>query len=234
MQRITDDIYRLTQFVGLVAYYLLRTPDGFAVIDTGVNAGIVDQLTHGLETLGASLDDVRHILITHEHPDHIGGLPALQARTTATTITHTAAAPVVRGETAPRSPDPDTLTGMARFMATRTNQEPPPPSIVDRTVSDEDALDDVAPGLRVIALPGHADGQVGYYHAPSGTLFGGDVIANWPLIGISYPVRSASPDWDAVKTSIQRVRELNPRRLLIGHGRVIEGDVAAQLAALVT
>lgn len=232
MQRITDDIFRLTQGLGAVNFYLLRTPGGFVVIDTALNARVVDALARALATLNATLGDVRHILITHEHLDHIGGLPALQGRTAAVTVTHTAAAPAVRGEAAPRGPDPETLSGMTRFMAARINQHPLPPSVVDRTVSDGDDLEDVAPGLRVVALPGHADGQVGYYHEPSGTLFGGDVVMNWPFVGVSFPLRAASPDWDAVHVSIQRVRSLDPARLLVGHGGVFVGDVATKLAKL--
>jgi glyoxylase-like metal-dependent hydrolase (beta-lactamase superfamily II) len=50
--------------------YVVETPQGVIVIDTGYGAGILE----GLNVLGVKPGDVSAVLITHTHMDHIGGL----------------------------------------------------------------------------------------------------------------------------------------------------------------
>jgi glyoxylase-like metal-dependent hydrolase (beta-lactamase superfamily II) len=64
---------------GAIAAYTFATSDGLALVDTGP-ASTIPALQAGLERLGASLDDVRHILLTHIHLDHAGAAGTLLAR----------------------------------------------------------------------------------------------------------------------------------------------------------
>lgn len=65
--------------LGNVSAYVLVRGNEAAVVDTG-NPGSVDQIGDALATLGANYDDVRHLVLTHHHPDHIGSLPAVLER----------------------------------------------------------------------------------------------------------------------------------------------------------
>lgn len=56
---------------GVIAAYVLDTGDGLAVVDVGP-ASTLPALEAGLTALGASLADVRHVLLTHIHLDHAG------------------------------------------------------------------------------------------------------------------------------------------------------------------
>jgi glyoxylase-like metal-dependent hydrolase (beta-lactamase superfamily II) len=86
-------IYRLTldEFPGLSGYVYLVLYDGFRVlIDTGSGFGESnEQLENGLQTVAelsgqpAGLADLTHILITHGHIDHFGGLVYVRPRTDA-------------------------------------------------------------------------------------------------------------------------------------------------------
>jgi glyoxylase-like metal-dependent hydrolase (beta-lactamase superfamily II) len=62
--------------------YLLRGDDGYALVDTGL--GIPEspwpQIAAGLDA------PIARILVTHMHPDHIGGAEAAAAATGATVL----------------------------------------------------------------------------------------------------------------------------------------------------
>ncbi len=70
------------QFLGVagsVASYLLDTGDGLALVDTGPTTTL-SALQAGLASLGVSLADIRHILLTHIHFDHAGAAGAIAAQ----------------------------------------------------------------------------------------------------------------------------------------------------------
>ncbi|MBZ9753130.1 MBL fold metallo-hydrolase [Deinococcus sp. HMF7604] len=57
---------------GVIASFVFDTGDGLALVDTGP-ASTLPALRVALEALGARLEDVRHLLLTHIHLDHAGG-----------------------------------------------------------------------------------------------------------------------------------------------------------------
>ncbi len=55
---------------------LLWGTDHLVLVDTGV-PGQLDVIREGLEQAGFSLDQLTHVIITHQDRDHIGSLPEL-------------------------------------------------------------------------------------------------------------------------------------------------------------
>ncbi|HET7848818.1 MAG TPA: MBL fold metallo-hydrolase, partial [Pseudolabrys sp.] len=53
---------------------LIRMPDHLVLIDAGYGPAVHGVLRDSLKLAGAAPDDVTDILITHAHPDHVGGL----------------------------------------------------------------------------------------------------------------------------------------------------------------
>src|SRR4030042_5592986 len=53
--------------------YLVKMPEGWLMVDSGFNHDYsFDSLCRQLDSLGISLQDIRWLLITHFHPDHMG------------------------------------------------------------------------------------------------------------------------------------------------------------------
>jgi glyoxylase-like metal-dependent hydrolase (beta-lactamase superfamily II) len=69
--------------------YLVQVDDWTVLIDTGSGSESSNQnLESGLAKAGVEFTDLTHILLTHGHIDHYGGLPYLRERTTAVIGVH--------------------------------------------------------------------------------------------------------------------------------------------------
>src|SRR5688500_17940198 len=79
--RIAGNLY----FVGTrgVSSFLLVTPAGNILLDTGVNQA-VPLVRANVETLGFRMSDIKIILASHAHFDHVGGHAQMQPLTGAT------------------------------------------------------------------------------------------------------------------------------------------------------
>jgi glyoxylase-like metal-dependent hydrolase (beta-lactamase superfamily II) len=231
MKQLTAAVFGvLTQFNGLNGY-LIRGADGFTLVDAGLK-GFDRAVKQALSQLGGSLNDLKRIVITHAHPDHVGALPSLQQQVNATTYAHRLDAPVIRGDWPMAYPKLEELGALSRFVLGRMQGNSLAPARVDVELSDGQTLDEVATGAQVIHLPGHTHGQIGLYLPEEKTLIGGDVLMHLPW-GLTLPLRPASPDWNGVKASIRKAAELPLENLLLGHGAPILGGAQARLSAFV-
>lgn len=90
-------IYGRTYYVGTcgISALLIVGPDGHTVIDSGTDEGAKVVLAN-IRALGFDPRDVKTLLTSHEHFDHVGGIARLQEATGATIITSAAAAKVLR------------------------------------------------------------------------------------------------------------------------------------------
>lgn len=229
MKRLTPAVSALFTMGSLYNSYFIDGPDGgLTLVDTGSSPAFIDKVEQALQSTGRSWADVRRIFITHEHYDHHGGLAEAQRRVNAVTYAHRLGAPVIRGEKIADMPTPDHLRGLNRFLAARVKPPAVEPARVDRQLSDDEVLDEIAPGAQVVHLPGHAYGQIGLWLPEEGTLIAGDVMMNLPW-GLSVPIKFVSPDWQAVHASIRRVAALQAKTLCLGHGPVLLGDAAGRI-----
>lgn len=98
------------------------------------------------------------------------------------------------------------------------------PTPVDRVLRDGE---EIIPGLRLIATPGHTLHAVSFLHEESGTLITGDSFQGCGTDGVGLALLM---DAGAYRQSIRRAMEMEPGRMVAGHGFapcdfVIEGKM---------
>lgn len=93
-------IYGNTYYVGTcgISVLLITSPQGHVLID-GATAEAVPSILANIRTLGFDPRDVRFIIGSHEHLDHMGGFAALKAATGAQVWASEAARPVLESGT---------------------------------------------------------------------------------------------------------------------------------------
>ena len=122
---------------------------GDVLIDGGTeeDAGLI---ADNIQALGYNVRDIRFILTSHEHADHVGGISKLAQLSGATVITSPAAAKVLSTGT-PGTDDP-------QFGVVKTF----PPVQVGRTVRDGEEVLIGNIMLQAIATPGHTPGALSW------------------------------------------------------------------------
>ena len=90
-------IHANTYLVGScgISSILIVGRDGDVLIDGGTEQD-ADIIANNIRALGYRVQDIRYILTSHEHYDHVGGISELQRVSGATVVTSAAAAPANR------------------------------------------------------------------------------------------------------------------------------------------
>ena len=203
--------------------YLLVDGDTLALIDAGL-PGNLNAVTGYVEGLGMRLEQLQYILITHAHPDHTGGAPALQERTGASIYAHPAD---VHSNGKQDSVSYLGLFGSSSLPLPFLRRVP-----ADGLLNDGDELP-ILGGLRAVHTPGHTPGSLCFYLEKAGVLFTGDlIIEHQGALGKnSHAFPGANlKDYQA---SLAKVASLDYDLLCPGHGEPVRGGAAQQVRALV-
>src|SRR5436853_583775 len=74
--KVFDNLY----FVGMTEYsaWALTTSQGIILLDAIFDYSVEDEVVNGLKTLGLNPADIKYVLVSHAHTDHIGGAKYLQ------------------------------------------------------------------------------------------------------------------------------------------------------------
>jgi glyoxylase-like metal-dependent hydrolase (beta-lactamase superfamily II) len=230
---LRDGIRRVTLALPLgidhVHCYLLRTSDGaWTLVDTGL--GTRDAAERWRPVLRGLDGPVGRIVITHYHPDHVGGAAILSELTGAPVLQGSEDyAQAVRVWGAGRSPE--------RYVAFLRGHGMPAADVAELR-AETDALarcvqlasdpEPLGPGLaldgwEVLHLPGHADGHMCLLR--DGVLIAGDALLATisPNVGI-YPESRPDPLGDYL-ASLARIVDLAPAVAFAGHNEPIEDPV---------
>lgn len=206
---------------GLYTFFL-DAPEP-AIVDTGIASSPAQGMAPALAGLGRRVEDVRWILLTHGHIDHLGGAYALWELTgrRAQVVIHEADAPLLRSRRA----------HVRRYLDVRDRYLNDPAGEAAQTAAAESVISgEMEPTLTVKggetislggdvsisvhAIPGHTAGSVAYVVDGQDDVFVGDAVQ-------VHGAANGFPGYEdpaAYRASLLHLRdEVRPRRLFLGH-----------------
>lgn len=232
---VAEGITAIDTFYGgrerYTAAYLLHGSEP-AIVETGPTTS-VEHVEAGLERLGIGPTDLAHILVTHIHLDHAGGVGRLCTMYPNATVW-------VHEYGAQHLAEPTRLVASAtriygeEQMASLFGPVEPVPAERIRALVGGDSVQLGDRPIRAEHTPGHAKHQVALVDSATGAVFTGDALGiHPPDVPVLRPA-TPPPDYDLELAidSIERIRALAGQMVLFSHfGPVHEVDRICDLAA---
>jgi glyoxylase-like metal-dependent hydrolase (beta-lactamase superfamily II) len=182
---------------------LVRVGDRRILVDTGYGQVAerpeVGQLAVSLAAVGVSAEDIDTVVISHPHGDHIGG---------ATRGTGDSAVPTY--------PSARYWMGKADFehfsqpdiLARAALQDKLPPLAGAQRLDLADGEQEIAPGVRLLPLPGHTPGHTGvvFTAGQETAVYVGDLV--------HHPLQIEHPEWSPVFDALPPLSRETRRKLV--------------------
>ena len=215
---ITDDIYVLKTPFGEVtsAVTLLQTKEGLVLIDSGADDQTVrEEILPALDELGAKKTDIRYLLCTHTHGDHIGGHHLLRQLYPKMRI-------VATQKQAVKLADP--LAYNIRIRSVYPKYSAPPSYGLQGVAADIVMQDgDRIAGLQVVPAAGHDSDCVCWLDEASGTLITGDSLQG---SGTDAQGIALYTDLRVYRETLERVASVGAERIVAGPDFRVSGEFA--------
>ena len=190
--------------------YLFFEKDGsLTLIDTGMSNSEKRILDYIKSNLSKQPSDVKMIVLTHAHIDHIRGALSLKTATGARVAIHEQDADFLSGKK--RLPAPRGAMGLIfRFFSLFFNSPKVEPDIRLRE-------NDKVGTLTVLHVPGHTPGSISLYNRDKKLIFVGDAITNRGGKLQGSP-KQFSLNLKQADESIEKISTFDFEVLLSGHG----------------
>jgi glyoxylase-like metal-dependent hydrolase (beta-lactamase superfamily II) len=209
--------------MGFANAFLIESDDGLTLIDAGFPSKEA-AVFGAVRGLGRTPDQLKHLIFTHGHPDHIGSAAAIVRETGARTYMHPLDIPVAEsgGPFRPLTPAPGLLRRVLCNLFFHPDERLEPVAI-DQPLTAGEILP-IAGGIEVFYTPRHCAGQVALLWHSGRVLFAGDVCMN--IMGLGDPVGFES--LEEGRASQREVASLSFDAAGFGHGDPIDHDASTR------
>jgi glyoxylase-like metal-dependent hydrolase (beta-lactamase superfamily II) len=226
--QIAPSIHRIGD-KSIVNSYLIEDAGQVTVVYAGV-AGLYDDLSRELISMGRTIEDVSALVLTHGHSDHIGFAERLRTERRVPVSVHEADAALARGEVPnpAKGYGPVKLGPILGFLwfgllhgGLRTRH------LGEVSTFGDGAMLDVPGSPRVILTPGHTPGSAALLFEARNALLVGDAFATYGVTTGAQGPRIApfTADADQALESLARIEDVRADLVLPGHGPPWTGTV---------
>jgi glyoxylase-like metal-dependent hydrolase (beta-lactamase superfamily II) len=222
--------------LGHVNTYLVRADDGYLLVDCGWDTADTLQALEGhLRALDVPLGDVRHLVITHIHPDHYGLAGRLREMTKADLSFHRLERLYIESrygnaeELLGEMHEWLRINGTPRGELDRLNFgsmgiiERVKIAFPDKTLDGGEEITVGRFAFRVLWTPGHSTGHICLFDARNKVLLSGDHVLPHITPSVGLHVRAASNPLADYLDSLRLVGRLEAELVLPGHGEPFRG-----------
>jgi glyoxylase-like metal-dependent hydrolase (beta-lactamase superfamily II) len=218
--KIAPAIHRIGE--GLVNSYLLEEGGEITIVDAGA-PGYWNDLPNVLAEMGRTFADVRALVLTHAHIDHVGFAERLRREKGVPVSVHELDAKMARGEAKPKN---QKMLGVGfavlrflRFALAKGMLRATP--ILEVATFGDGATLDVPGAPRVIHVPGHSEGSAALHLPARDALFIGDAFATLNVVsGKTGPqLAPFGSDLPRARESLARLERFEAGFVLPGHGQ---------------
>ena len=219
-------------------WYLIEAEDGITIVDCGVPSSWESLRT----ALGARIDAVRAVVLTHAHFDHVGFAERARSELKVPVYVHDNDVPLTRhpwryDHERARTPYLTTQTKALPIVGALLRARAFWPSPIAEVVRFSDGAGTLpVPGRPVVVpTPGHTLGHCALHLPDRDTVFAGDAIVTLdPYTGRTGPrlvARAATVDTERNLASLDALAATGARVVLTGHGKPWTRGVEAAVEA---
>ena len=207
MVKILDNVYSIDHSEAKnhsMESWILDCSEGAILIDGGMTPQHVDNIAAELKSIGKKWSDVKAILITHKHGDHIRNLPQLVELTGAPVQAHENEAPLIKEAI----------------------------DVEVKGLEDHTVLPWCG-GIELIHVPGHSEGNSSYYLKKHRAMIAGDTIFGDEDGNLIPPPERYCLDVEQATREMRRLLDYDFDAFIYTHGKDIIGGAKEKVKALV-
>jgi glyoxylase-like metal-dependent hydrolase (beta-lactamase superfamily II) len=234
MKEVLPDVFQINLTLSgfspdSVNMYLIKTDDGFLSIDTGWDSPpSLKSLEDQLAEIGASLTDIKQVIITHCHIDHLGMIVRLKKLSNPKLYIHYKEMELIKI----RFSGGDNFLPMTdKFLKKHgvPESELPPPEIQLpipddlASISPDELLhggEQIAAGrytLKVVHAPGHTPGHIVLFEPQKKFVFSGDLLLPTISTNAAFHVQHIRNPLQKYLKTLLKLKKMDIHQVLPGH-----------------